>query len=134
MNSTHKYIIYGPGTALKRLPVQLFESFEPKFMHKYDSEDHNDIIWVSVFEEYEKQINASLTLTCIFTYTGKKMVFECQKTGGRIGFRGSSLDEAKRTIEDNVIKSIQDYSQRFGLSVQQEKEHQAKENNSDEQE
>jgi|SRR5699024_7679514 len=131
MNSTHTYIIYGPGTALKRLPTQLFEQYESRYIYKYDSEKHNDIIWVTVFEEYEKEINASLTLTCIFTFTGQKMMFEAQKTGGRIGFRGSSLDDEKRTIEDNVIKFIQDYAQRFGLSVQREKQ-QADENNSEE--
>lgn len=134
MSSTHTYVIYGPGTALKRLPVQLFEKYKPKYAYKYDSESHNDIIWVSVFEEYEKQINASLTLTCIFTFTGSQMAFECQKTGGRIGFRGSSLDDGKETVEDSVIKFIHDYAQRFGLSVQQENKQQGKENNSKEEE
>lgn len=133
MSSKHKYIIHGPASALKRLPVQLFENMDPVYTYKYDSNDHNDIISVAVFEEYEKQINASVTLSCIFTFTGKQTVFESKKTGGRIGFRGSSLDDEKRTIEDDVIKFIQDYSQRFGLSIQQEKQ-QPKENNSEEQE
>ncbi len=132
MSSTHKYIIYGPGSAMKRLPVQLFENMDPKYTYKYDSIDHNDIITVAVFEEYEKQINASVTLTCIFTFTGKQTMFECKKTGGRVGFRGSSLDDEKRTVEDEVIKFIMDYSKRFGLTVQQENEHQPEENNSEE--
>lgn len=134
MNPEHTYTIYGPSTALKRLPVQLFEQYKPKYTYKYDSEDHNDIIWITVFEEYEKQINASLTLTCIFTFKGQTMQFASIKTGGRIGFRGSSLEDTKRTIEDNVVKFIQDYSQRFGLSVQQQSEQQKSKNNSGEEE
>ncbi len=132
MSSKHKYVIYGPGSALKRMPVQLYESIEPKYTYNYNSNEHNDIVRVAVFEEYEKQINASVTLTCIFTFTEKKIVFESKKTGGRMGFRGSSLNDEKRTIEDDVIKFILDYSKRFGLTVQQEKEHQPEENNSEE--
>ncbi len=132
MSTKHKYIIHGPGSALKRMPEQLFESMKPAYTYKYDSSDHNDIIIVAVFEEYEKQINASVTLTCIFAFTGKQTVFECEKTGGRVGFRGSVPDEEKRTVEDDVIKFIQDYSKRFGLSIQQEDKHQQAENNSEE--
>lgn len=131
MSSKHKYIIYGPGSALKRLPVQLFESMQPTYTYNYDSSNHNDVLKVAVFEEYEKQINASVTLTCIFAFTGKKTIFECKKTGGRIGFRGSSLDSEKQTVEDSVIKFIQDYAKRFGLSLQQE-EQQSEEDNSEE--
>ncbi len=130
MSSVHKYIIYGPGNALRRMPSQLYENMEPKYLYKYDSTEHNDIIEVVVFEEYEKQINSSVTLTCIFTYSGKKTEFVCKKTGGRMGFRGSSLDDEKRTIEDNVINFIMDYSKRSGLTVQQESKQKRNENSS----
>lgn len=132
MSSKHKYIIYGPGSALKRIPVQLFEEVEPSYTYEYSSDVHNDSIWVAVFEEYEKQINASVTLTCIFSFTGKQTVFECAKTGGRVGFRGSSLMDEKRTIEDKVIKFIQDYSKKFGLSVQKQEKQEPEQNNSEE--
>jgi len=122
MDSVIKYTIFGPATALKRLPTQLFENLEPKYLYKYDSPDHNDIIHVAVYEEYEKQINASVTLSCVIENTGKKMRFELKKTGGRMGFRGSSLDEEKRTIDDEVVDFILDFGKRYGLTVQQEKE------------
>lgn len=122
MDSVSKYVIYGPASTLKRMPAQLFEKLEPKYLYKYDSSDHDDVVHVAVYEEYEKQINASVTLTCIITFTGKKIRFEVKKTGGRMGFRGSSLDEEKRTIDDEVIDFILDFSKRFGLTVQQEKE------------
>ncbi|MBN2732724.1 MAG: hypothetical protein JXR26_09870 [Balneolaceae bacterium] len=122
MNSVSKYVIYGPGGTLKRMPGQLFDSIEPKYLYKYDSSKHNDTIHVAVYEEYEKQINASVTLTCIITFTGKKTRFEIKKTGGRMGFRGSSLDEEKRTIDDEVVDFILDFAKRFGLTIQEEKE------------
>ena len=122
MDSVSKYVIYGPASTLKRMPAQLFDEIEPKYLYKYDSSDHSDVVHVAVYEEYEKQINASVTLTCIITFTGKKIRYELKKTGGRMGFRGSSLDEEKRTIDDEVIDFVLDFSKRLGLTVQEEKE------------
>ena len=130
MNSVSKYIIYGPGTTLKRMPAQLFENIEPKYLYQYDSSEHHDTVHVAVYEEYKKQINASVTLTCIITFTGKKIRFRMKKTGGRMGFRGSSLDEEKRTIDDEVIDFILDFAKRFGLTIQQEKEQEDQEEKS----
>jgi hypothetical protein len=111
------------------MPTQLFSSIEPKYLYKYESPDTKDEVHVAVYEEYEKQINSSVTLTCIIEFTGKQNRFELQKTGGRMGFRGSSLDEEKRTIDDEVTDFILDFSKRFGLTVQQEQE-EAEENES----
>lgn len=122
MSSVNKYIIFGPAGTLKRMPNQLFSSIEPKHLYKYESDKTNDVVHVAVYEEYEKQINASVTLTCIIEFTGKQCRFELNKTGGRMGFRGSSLDEEKRTIDDEVTDFILDFSKRFGLTVQEEKE------------
>jgi hypothetical protein len=104
------------------MPAQLFDEIEPKYLYKYDSSDHDDVVHVAVYEEYEKQINASVTLTCIITFTGKGIRYELKKTGGRMGFRGSSLDEEKRTIDDEVVDFVLDFAKRFGLTVQEEKE------------
>src|SRR5699024_10035608 len=127
MSSVSKYIIYGTVATLKRMPEQLYESIEPKHLYEYSSSKHDDRVHVAVYEEYEKQINASVTLTCIITFTGKKTRFELKKTGGRMGFRGSSLDEEKRTIDDDVVDFILDFSKRFGLTIQEEKEQEASE-------
>lgn len=130
MNTVTKYLVFGPAGTLKRMPNQLFSSIEPKFLYKYESSDTNDEVHVAVYEKYEKQINASVTLTCIIEFTGKQNRFELKKTGGRMGFRGSSLDEEKRTIDDEVTDFILDFAKRFGLTVQQEKETEAQEEKS----
>jgi len=130
MATVSKYLVFGPADTLRRMPSQLFNSIEPKYLYKYESTSNSDEVHVAVYEEYEKQINSSVTLTCIIEFTGKQNRFELKKTGGRMGFRGSSLDEEKRTIDDEVTDFILDFSKRFGLTVQQEKEQEAEENES----
>ncbi len=130
MSTVSKYLVFGPADTLRRMPSQLFNSIEPKYLYKYESSDTKDEVHVAVYEQYEKQINSSVTLTCIIEFTGKQNRFELKKTGGRMGFRGSSLDEEKRTIDDEVIDFILDFSKRFGLTIQQEKEQQPEENDS----
>ena len=128
MSTVSKYLVFGPADTLRRMPGQLFNTIEPKYLYEYKSSESKDEVHVAVYEEYEKQINSSVTLTCIIEYTGKQTRFELKKTGGRMGFRGSTLDEEKRTIDDEVTDFILDFSKRFGLTVQQEKE-QEPENN-----
>lgn len=130
MRSVSKYLVYGPAGTLRRMPEQLFNSQEPKYLYKYESSDTGDTVHVAVYEEYEKQINASVTLTCIIEFTGKQTRFELKKTGGRMGFRGSSLDEEKRTIDDEVTDFILDFAKRFGLTVQEVKDQEVNEEES----
>jgi len=130
MSTVSKYLVFGPADTLRRMPVQLFNEIEPKYLYKYEASDNKDEVFVAVYEEYEKQINASVTLTCIIEFTGKQNRFELKKTGGRMGFRGSSLDEEKRTIDDEVTDFILDFSKRLGLTVQQEKEEEPEEDQS----
>lgn len=122
MRTVSKYLVFGPSDTLHRMPDQLFKEIEPKYLYKYESSKHDDLVFVAVYEEYEKQINASVTLTCVIECSGKQNKFELKKTGGRMGFRGSSLDEEKRTIDDDVTDFILDFSKRFGLTVQEVKE------------
>ena len=130
MATVSKYLVFGPAGTLRRMPEKLFNDIEPKYLYKYSSTESGDQVHVAVYEEYEKQINSSVTLTCIIEFTGKQNRFELKKTGGRMGFRGSSLDEEKRTIDDEVTDFILDFSKRFGLTVQQEKEQEAEESDS----
>ena len=122
MENISKFLVFGPADTLHRMPAQLFREIEPKYMYKYESSEHDDVVYVAVYEEYEKQINASVTLTCVIECTGKQNRFELKKTGGRMGFRGSSLDEEKRTIDNDVTDFVLDFSKRFGLTVQEVKE------------
>ena len=96
-------------------------------MYKYESSSSGDTVHVAVYEQYEKQINASVTLTCVIEFTGKETRIEIKKTGGRMGFRGSSLDEEKRTIDDEVVDFILDFTKRYGLTVQEVQEQETEE-------
>ncbi len=119
MSTLTKYFVYGPNDTLRRMAPKLFKSLEPKFLYKYGSDTNSDEIFVALYEQYEKQINATVTLVCIIECTEKRNRIELKKAGGRMGFRGSSLSEEKN-IESDVIDFIMDYSKRFGLSLQEE--------------
>lgn len=121
MSTVTKYLVYGPPSTLRRLPAKLLEKNEPKFLYTYDAPAGDDKIYVAVFEQYEKQINATITLTCIIECNNTFNRIEMKKSGGRMGFRGSSLSEEK-SIEADVVDFIMDYSKRFGLSLQEEQD------------
>jgi hypothetical protein len=130
MSTVTKYLVYGPPSTLRRLPAKLLEQNEPKFLYTYDVPASDDKIYVAVFEQYEKQINATITLTCIIECNNTFNRIEMKKSGGRMGFRGSSLSEEK-SIEADVVDFIMDYSKRFGLSLQEEQDEKPAETDSD---
>jgi hypothetical protein len=119
MNSHTTYLVFGPTTTLKKMAGKLFSEYEPKFLYERDFEELKTIFSVAVYEEYEKQINSSVTLTCIFEHGPKGNKIVLKKTGGRMGFRGSSLSE-ERNVETNVTDFIFDFAKRYGLTVQEE--------------
>ena len=120
MNSHTTYIIFGPTASLQRMSVKLFAELEPKFLHKRSFDVVKTEIAVAVYEEYEKSINSSVTLTCIFESAPQHNKIVLKKTGGRMGFRGSSLTE-EQNVEMNVMDFIFDYCKRYGLTVQEER-------------
>lgn len=119
MNSHTTYLVFGPSATLKRMATKLFKDHEPKFLYTRNFEELQTEFFIAVYEEYEKQINSSVTLTCIFENSPKLNKIVLKKTGGRMGFRGSSLTE-EQNVEANVIDFIFDFSKRFGLTVQEE--------------
>lgn len=119
MSTVTKYLVYGPNDTLRRLPVKLFEDQEPKYLYKYNAADGTDQVYVAVYEQFEKQINATITVTCIIECTKDQNRIEMKKAGGRMGFRGSSLTEEKN-VESDLVDFIMDFSKRFGLSLQEE--------------
>jgi hypothetical protein len=121
MSTVTKYLVYGPNSTLRRLPVKLLDSHEPKYLYTYKSDANKDQIFVAVYEQFEKQINATITLTCVIECNEKHTRLELKKAGGRMGFRGSSLSEEK-SIEADVVDFVMDFSKRFGLSLQEEVE------------
>lgn len=120
MNSHSTFYIFGPGNTLRIMPDRMFKEYPPRFLYTHSLSGAKDNIQVAVYEEYEKQINSSVTLTLIFESYGQHNKIILKKTGGRMGFRGSSLTE-ERSIEATIIAFILDYGKRFGLTVQEEK-------------
>ncbi len=119
MSTLTKYHVYGPNDPLRRMAPKLFEAYQPKYLYEYEASENKDHIYVALYEQYEKQINATVTLVCVIECTNKKNRIELKKAGGRMGFRGSSLTE-ERSVEADVVDFILDFSKRFGLSIQEE--------------
>lgn len=119
MSTVTKYLVYGPNDTLRRMPSKLFDELEPKYLYTYNSSSNKDRIFVAVYEQFEKQINATITLTCVVECSSGHNRIELKKAGGRMGFRGSSLSEDKN-IESDVVDFIMDFTKRFGLSLQEE--------------
>jgi len=117
MGSTITYKVYGPTDSLKRLPPALIEEIKPEYNYFFEAAEDKSV-QVILYEEYLKQINSSVSLTCVFELTDKQIHIELTSTGGRMGFRGSSLD-IDQTIKEDVISFILDYAKRYGLSVQE---------------
>ena len=69
MNSHTTYLIYGPTASLIRMAEKLFTDHPPKFLHSRSFNAIQTKLDVAVYEEYDKQINSSITLTCIFETT-----------------------------------------------------------------
>lgn len=131
MSTVTKYLVYGPNDTLRRLPLKLFEQHEPKYLYKYNATEGNDQVFAAVYEQFEKQINATITVTCIVECTKTHNRIEMKKAGGRMGFRGSSLTE-ERNVESDLVDFIMDFSKRFGLSLQEEKDDDKSSENEDE--
>ena len=118
MSSVTKYLVFGPNETLKRLAPKLLEDFSPKYHYIYKSSSHSDQVAVAVYEEYEKRLNATITLTVVIESTDHKLRIELKRAGGRMGFRGSSLSE-DRSVDTEITDFIMDYSKRYGLSLQE---------------
>ena len=120
MNSHTTYLIFGPSASLKRMSEKLFTDYTPKFLHSRSFDALQTKFDVAVYEEYDKQINSSITLTCVFETSAQHNKIILKKTGGRMGFRGSHLSD-QQSVEKMVMDFIFDYSKRFGLTVQEER-------------
>lgn len=100
------------------MTTQLLKELPPHFAHEYSPPDSSERVYITVYEEYEKQLNSSKTLTCIIEYTPTHNKFILKKTGGRTGFRGS-LADSEPNIEGEVVGFIHDFTKRHGLTLQE---------------
>ena len=118
MNKLRKFVVLGPVDTVKKMGTQLLEDLKPKYSYQYQLPDQDSFIIVTVFEEYQRLINSSTSLTCVVEYSNKSIKFELMPTGGRMGFRGSAADTA-RPLVDAVVDFIFDYAKRYGLTPQE---------------
>jgi len=117
MGSIKTYKIYGPTDSLKRLSAALIEEIKPEYSYLTELSESRSV-HVVLYEEYLKQINSSVSLTSVFELKSRQLHIELASSGGRMGFRGSSLD-IEQTIKDKVSSFILEYVKRYGLSVQE---------------
>ncbi|HKJ45793.1 MAG TPA: hypothetical protein VJ991_08195 [Balneolales bacterium] len=129
MNAPQKYIVFGPVDTLKRLGPALLDDVNPKYQYQFSNYENEIDILVAVFEEYQRQLNSSTALTVIFELSGKNLKIEMLPTGGRMGFRGSSLS-SDQPLPDMVTDFIMDFAKRFGLTVQELRNNKAPEKES----
>lgn len=120
MNSHTTFIIFGPSTSLVRMTEKIFTDYPPHFLHSRIFESSKIKFEIAVYEEYNKHINSSITLTCIFESSSNKNKILLKKTGDRMGFRGGAVSD-DQNIEEIIKGSIIDYSKRYGLTVQEER-------------
>ncbi len=100
---------------------EMVAELKPKYLYEYHSADKEADIYVAVFEEYQRQINSSTSLTGIVEVANKMLKVQMMATGGRMGFRGSSWG-AERPLIDMLTEFVKDFSKRFGLTLQEIKE------------
>lgn len=118
MNKLRKFVVLGPSEPVKRMGTQFIEDLKPKYYYQFKSLEQDTFVFTVVFEEYQRLINSSNSLTCILEYSNKSIKFELMPTGGRMGFRGSAAD-SERPLVDAAVDFIFDYAKRYGLTPQE---------------
>lgn len=119
MSVVRKFVIYGPVDTLKRLNQSVIDGTTPTHHFVSDrSTGNGHYVDVCVYEEHQKLLNSSTSVTLIMEYTGKSAVVEAISTGGRMGFRGS-IPSDEQSIFDTITDFVIDFSKRFGLTIQE---------------
>ena len=123
MNTVRKFVMYGPEDTLNRFDEQLLAVAKPQYNFSYTNADNNDQVLVKVYEEHRKLTNASITLNLLVVINGDRLALDFVVTGGRLGFRGSPADSnnAEPSIQDIVYEFIVEFSERHGLTIQENK-------------
>jgi hypothetical protein len=121
MDSLKKFTMYGPKETLKLLGQQLKSETKPQYSFSYKKKDNPDEIYVFIFEEHQKLINSSTTVTLIIKVSNDTAEIDFIITGGRMGFRGSaySSDNIEPLIQETVNDFLIDFSRRHGLTMQE---------------
>ncbi len=123
MDSVRKFLLFGPEDSLQRLGSVLVADTKPQYTFQYINESNKDKVYVYNYEEHQKLINSSTTVTLVILEQSDRVVIDFIVTGGRMGFRGSSYsnDTAEALIQDTVYDYLIDFSRRHGLTMQETK-------------
>ena len=123
MDSVRKFLMFGPDDSLQRLNSVIVTDTKPQYTFQYLNESNKDKVCVFTYEEHQKLINSSTTVTLVLLIKSERLEIDFIVTGGRMGFRGSSYsnDTAEALIQDTVYDFLIDFSRRHGLSMQETK-------------
>lgn len=109
-------MVYGPTDTLERMSKVILDASAPHYHYAVHSSDSH-AVHVMVYEEHNKLMNSSISVTLILHYTGTSVRADVVSTGGRMGFRGSN-PEGETPLNEAVTDYILDYGKRFGLTIQ----------------
>lgn len=126
MQKAESYVILGPSVTLHKFIPSITDETSPKFLYKYESEETGESVYVFVFEEQKKVTNESQCLTLVVESSERSVKIELMPSGGRTGFRGGSTD-GEPPVYDQVKDFILDFTKRFGLTIQDNKQEEVSE-------
>ncbi|MCC5926495.1 MAG: hypothetical protein JJU41_08025 [Bacteroidetes bacterium] len=116
MSTTRKLMVFGPSDTLERMSKVILEASAPQYHYSVNNADKTSVN-IMVYEEHNKLMNSSISVTLLLHYTGTSIRADVISTGGRMGFRGSN-PEGETPLNEAVTDYILDYGKRFGLTVQ----------------
>jgi len=131
MDTIRKFVMYGPADTLARFGEQLTQATKPQYTFKHECKESGDEVRVYIYEEHRKLINSSTTVSVLIKRMNDTLDIDFVITGGRMGFRGSSStsDNVEPLIQDVVYDFIIEFSERHGLTIQESKVVEDKEEN-----
>lgn len=118
MSSTRKFMVFGPSDTLERMSKAVLDATTPQYHFQSPSQTDGNVIHVLVYEEHQKLMNSSVSVTLLLAFMGTSVRADVVTTGGRMGFRGST-PEGDVPLNDAIIDTILDFGKRFGLTIQE---------------
>lgn len=117
MSAIRKFIVFGPSDTLKRMAKVIHDGTNPQYTFTSNSTDQSKSVSIFVYEEHQKLLNSSISVTLIIETSNHSVKAEIVTTGGRMGFSGS-LPNEENSLSDTVTDQIVDFAKRFGLTIQ----------------
>lgn len=118
MSAIRKFMVFGPSDTLQRMSKVVLDNTSPQYTFSSKSQEAAKNVDVMVYEEHQKLMNSSLSVTLIMETSITSVRVDIITTGGRMGFSGSAPSE-EATLTDTVTDHIVDFAKRFGLTIQE---------------